>query len=396
MKQGWQTKTIGELFETGSGGTPLKMHNEYYEGGDIPWLRSGEVCKKYITETELFITQLGFENSSAKYFPTDTIVVAMYGATAGQVGILKFRTTTNQAVCGILPNTDFIPEFVYYVLLNKQKELVSQATGNAQPNISQIKIKNLPIPLLSLSEQQCIVALLDAEFAKIDAMKANAEKNLQNAKDLYNEVLKRELMPHKKWNSQTLDDVCTKIVDGTHNSPVNSSKGDYMYVTAKNIKTWGLDLSNITYVTSEIHREIYDRCNPEKGDVLYIKDGATTGIAIVNPISDEYSLLSSVALLKPKKDVISGAFLCYAMNSPMMYQFVREQMDGAAITRITLKKIKSFTISYPSLDEQNNIVARLDALNEKCKTLQANYEKTLSLCDDLKQALLRKAFNGEI
>ena len=94
---------------------------------------------------------------------------------------------------------------------------------------------SIPIPVPPLSEQQRIVALLDAEFAKIDALKANAEKNLQNAKDLYNEVLKRELMPHNTWNSQTLDDVCTKIVDGTHNSPVNSSKGDYMYVTAKKI-----------------------------------------------------------------------------------------------------------------------------------------------------------------
>ena len=84
------------------------------------------------------------------------------------------------------------------------------------------------------------------------------------------------------------------------------------------------------------------------------------------------------------------------MNSPMMYQFVREQMDGAAITRITLKKIKSFTISYPSLEKQRQVVARLDALSEKCKTLQANYEKTIALCDDLKQALLRKAFNGEL
>ena len=139
-------------------------------------------------------------------------------------------------------------------------------------------------------------------------------------------------------------------------------------------------------------KSIVKYCNPEKGDVLYIKDGATTGIAIVNPISYEFSLLSSVALLKPKKDIISSAFLCFAMNSPTTYQFVRGQMDGAAITRITLKKIKSFPISYPSLEEQNIIVARLTALNEKCSTLQANYENILTLCNDLKQSLLKDIF----
>ena len=317
------------------------------------------------------------------------------GSGIGRVMFLPPKSSVIGTLQYILPKEGYNIRYIGYCLQSLKLDKYKQ--GAAIPHIyfrdygeTQILVADNP------EEQQRIVALLDSEFAKIDTLKANAERNLQNAKDLYVEVLKQELKPQKEWNSQTLDNVCSKIVDGTHNSPVNLSAGDYMYVTAKNIKTWGLDLSNITYVTSEVHREIYDRCNPEKGDVLYIKDGATTGIAIVNPISEEFSLLSSVALLKPKNNIISGAFLCYAMNSPMMYQFVREQMDGAAITRITLKKIKSFTISYPSLEKQRQVVARLDALSEKCKTLQANYEKTIALCDDLKQALLRKAFNGEL
>lgn len=331
----------------------------------------------------------GYWNKEENVFKHKTPIV-VFGDHTKVVKYIDFDFVIGADGVKILSPKPFLnPKYFYYWVCSVQ----IPSRGYAR-HYRYLKEHQVPVP--SLSEQQRIVDLLDAEFAKIDALKTNAEKNLQNAKDLYSEVLKRVLMTHNNWNSQILDDVCTKIVDGTHNSPVNSSKGDYMYVTAKNIKTWGLDLSNITYVTSEIHSEIYNRCNPEKGDVLYIKDGATTGIAIVNPISDEFSLLSSVALLKPRKDVISGAFLCYAMNSPMMYQFVREQMDGAAITRITLKKIKSFTISYPSLEEQNKIVSRLDTLNEKCKALQANYEKTLSLCDDLKQALLRKAFNGEL
>lgn len=190
-KEGWNEKKIGELFETGSGGTPLKMHKEYYEGGNIPWLRSGEVCKKYITETELFITKLGLDNSSAKYFPSNTIVVAMYGATAGQVGILKIQTTTNQAVCGIFPNELYIPEFVYYSIQSKQENLVSQATGNAQPNISQIKIKNLSIPILPLSDQQSIVARLDTLDEKCKVLQANYEKTLSLCDDLKQALLRK-------------------------------------------------------------------------------------------------------------------------------------------------------------------------------------------------------------
>ena len=121
MKEGWVKKKLGEIFRTGSGGTPLKLHKEFYENGDVPWLCSGEVCQKYIFKTEKFISKLGLENSSAKYFPVDTVVVAMYGATAGQIGILKVRTTTNQAICGIYPSPDFIPEFLYYHLLKFRK-----------------------------------------------------------------------------------------------------------------------------------------------------------------------------------------------------------------------------------------------------------------------------------
>jgi len=161
MKKMWPWKPLGEVCKTGSGGTPLSSRKEYYEGGSIPWLLSGEVAQGNVHEAKNFITKAGLENSAAKLFPQDTVLVAMYGATAGQVGILRFEAATNQAVCGILPNDKFIPEFLFFFLLAKKGELVAQATGNAQPNISQIKIKNTEVPIPPLSEQQRIVGLLD-------------------------------------------------------------------------------------------------------------------------------------------------------------------------------------------------------------------------------------------
>ncbi len=166
-KEGWDEKTIGELFQTYAGGTPLKSGKGYYEGGKIPWIRSGEVCQKYINECEMYITEKGMNNSSAKYYPIDTVLVAMYGATAAQVGILKFKSTSNQAVCGILPRKDFVPEYIYYWFTNIQEELASQAQGGAQPNLSQVKIKKVLISYPPLSEQQRIVARLDSLSEKV-------------------------------------------------------------------------------------------------------------------------------------------------------------------------------------------------------------------------------------
>ena len=187
----WSWKRIGDVFDTGAGGTPLKTYQEYYENGDIPWLRSGEVCKKYITETEMFITQLGMDNSSAKMFPENTVVVAMYGATAGQVGILHLATTTNQAVCGIFPKEDYVPEFIYYSLLNSKKGLVAQATGNAQPNISQIKIKNTLVPVISRKEQEEVVSNLDDLNAKCQFLQDNDQKTLALCDDLKQSLLRK-------------------------------------------------------------------------------------------------------------------------------------------------------------------------------------------------------------
>ncbi len=164
----WEMVELGEVCETSSGGTPLKNKPEYYNG-DIPWLKSGEVGQGYIYTVEETITELGLKNSSAKLFPPNTVLVAMYGATAGKVGLLKIGSTTNQAVCGILPNEKYIPEFLYYYLTSQTDYLISQSTGGAQPNISQTIIKRLKIPNVPIDIQKQIVNSLLTEKSYLDA-----------------------------------------------------------------------------------------------------------------------------------------------------------------------------------------------------------------------------------
>lgn len=113
MSDGWETVTIGEICRTGAGGTPLKSRREFYDNGQIPWLLSGEVSQRDIRSTKNYITEAGLKHSSAKVFPENTVLVAMYGATAGQVGILRIKAATNQAVCGIYPTDNIVPEYVY-------------------------------------------------------------------------------------------------------------------------------------------------------------------------------------------------------------------------------------------------------------------------------------------
>lgn len=145
--QGWDMKQIQEFAKTTAGGTPSKSHPEYYNGGKIPWLRSGEVCKMNISNTELCITDLGMQNSSAKLVPVNSVVVAMYGATAAQVGVIRSEMTLNQAISAIFPNSHTKPIFLYFCLSGLKESLLKVAHGAAQPNISQAIIKSTKIIL---------------------------------------------------------------------------------------------------------------------------------------------------------------------------------------------------------------------------------------------------------
>ncbi len=180
------------------------------------------------------------------------------------------------------------------------------------------------------------------------------------------------------WEWVRMKHVLNKITDGTHQSPPNIANGKYKYVTAKNIKPWGLDLTGITYVTAEVHNEIYGRCNPETGDVLYIKDGATTGIAAINTLTEPFSMLSSVALLKPSSGIYN-VYLLNALKSPVFYNQTRADMSGVAITRVTLAKLDNAIFPLPPLAEQHRIVAKVDELMSLCDTLKSKITESQNI-----------------
>ncbi len=185
FKGKYDTFKVGEKLKTTSGGTPKSSVGEYYDGGNIPWLTSGEVNYGDITKPSNYITEKGLNNSSAKWVPENSIVIAMYGATAGKVGIVRYRTTTNQAVCSVLPNDDFDQEFLRYAFQDISEELTSKAIGGGQPNISQTIIKNSCIVDVPIEEQKRF-----ASFAKqVDKSKFAVQKSLEKTQQLFDSLM---------------------------------------------------------------------------------------------------------------------------------------------------------------------------------------------------------------
>jgi len=189
-----------------------------------------------------------------------------------------------------------------------------------------------------------------------------------------------------------LSEVCEKITDGTHHSPPVVQEG-VPYITAKHVKEGELRFFDKPwYVSKKDHAEIYARCDPKKGDVLYIKDGATTGIAAVNEYDFPFSMLSSVALLRPIEGACDPNYLTRWLNSPIAKDGFIRRMGGAAIKRLTLAKIKQFQIPLPPLSEQKRIAWILDAADG----LRAKRRAALAQLDTLLQSTFLDLFGDPV
>lgn len=189
LPQGWTIKTLGEIAQTTSGGTPSRKKLDYWNG-NIKWLKSGELNDNYINEVEETITQSGLENSSAKIFSKGTLLIALYGATIGKLGILNLETSTNQAVCAIMPNKELETKYLFHFLFSIRNKIIKDAFGGAQSNISQTYLKQLKIPLPPLETQKQIVKLLEKHLQHADKTGEFIESALNKAKQLKQSLLK--------------------------------------------------------------------------------------------------------------------------------------------------------------------------------------------------------------
>ena len=186
IPQEWTAAKIKDVAQTYSGGTPTSTNSEYYDGGDIPWINSGELNNPIITSTTNYITEEGLNNSSAKLYPQDTVLVALYGATAGKVSLISFEACSNQAVCGVIPQNKIMTIYIRYYLSSLYEHFITLSSGSARDNISQDTIKNtiLPIPQGKILK----------EFS--DAVAPIISKIIANQKEMENLTKQRdELLP---------------------------------------------------------------------------------------------------------------------------------------------------------------------------------------------------------
>lgn len=402
--ENWVWVRLGAIAEIVTGGTPSKKQPEYY-GGNFPFYKPSDLDQGRLTyDASEYLSEEGKKVS--RIIPKNSTAVCCIGS-IGKCGYLMCEGTTNQQINSAIPKINSLCLYYYLCTENFVQNLLSMASATTIAIVNKSKMESCAFPLPPLSEQQRIVERIEELFAKLD----EAKERLQEVADSF--VVRKAAILHKaftgeltkqwrrengvsdeSWEEKKLEEVCSKITDGTHNSPTNSLSGEYMYVTAKNIKDTGIDLSNITYVTKEVHKEIYSRCDVIYGDVLYIKDGATAGIATINTLKEEFSMLSSVALIRTDLKLAKNEFVKDYLN--YRKKEILKNISGSAITRLTLSKIKDILVPLPTLPEQHEIVRLIDDLLAREHKAQQATEQALASIDLMKKSILARAFRGEL
>jgi type I restriction enzyme, S subunit len=273
-----------------------------------------------------------------------------------------------------------------------RSQITKLVTGTAQQNFGPSHLKATKITLPPLQEQRRIAEVLDRAEA-LRAKRRTALAQLDTLiQSIFLDLFGQPVVSRSEWPISTIGDACTKVSDGTHHSPPIKPHG-VPYITAKHLKEHGLDFeSDPWFVSEDDHLQIFSRCDPRPGDVLYIKDGATTGIAAVNHYSYEFSMLSSLALLRPNTARLDATYLCSWLNNSQVKRELLGDMAGAAIRRLTLAKIKAVRLPLPPLSLQTKFARRVASVGK----LKSTHRKSLMDIDALFSSLQRRAFRGEL
>ena len=385
-------KKLGDVFEIGSGGTPSKTHPEYY-GGDIPWVKTGDLKSEYLYEVEDFITEEGLNNSSAKMYESDTVLIAMYGATIGATSILNFPACTNQACAAFKKSEEILPEYLYFFLRSKKEKFVNDGVGGTQPNISAGYLKKVQIEVRSLDEQSEIINVLD----KVNRIIDERTKELAALDDLikarFVEMFGDPVENPKRYYVATLQELIAKgyityHLDGNHggNYPKSEEFVDkgVPYISANCIVNGRIDFSKAKYLTpkraSKLRKGI-----AQNEDVLFAHN-ATVGPTVVLHTDEEKVILgtSLTAYRCNKNKVMPNYLKAYMLSDGFVRQYWGE-MKQTTRNQVPITTQKKYLFLVPPIDLQNQFADFVNQVNKSKVEIQQALEKTQLLFDSLMQ-----------
>jgi type I restriction enzyme S subunit len=455
----WKRVRLGEIAKTSSGGTPSRGVPAYYDG-DIPWVKSGELGDSTVYDTQERITRAALASSSAKLFPKGTLCIALYGATVGKLGILGVAAATNQAVCGIFLPPEIDTRFAYRYLESRRRDLVEMGKGGAQSNISQQIIRELDFPFPPLPTQRSIVAEIEKQFTRLDAGVAALRRVQANLKRYRAAVLKAacegRLVPTEaelaraegrpfESGQQLLARILTERRQnwqgrGKYKEPASLSVSrhepeslpeGWAWATPEQLSSsepyslgigpFGSNLKVSDYTTEGVPLIFVRNIRPGRfvqakevhvtdtkaeelkahqasgGDILITKMGAPPGDACLYPNDAPKAVITADCIkFRPSSLLSERRYFVHAINSDVVKPQILDITKGVAQMKVSLGRFETIAIPLPPLAEQTRIVAEVERRLTMVEELEAVVTLNLQRATRLRQAVLQKAFSGNL
>lgn len=401
MKKDWEIKKLGELGNIFSGNSINEKEKKSYM--DLSKKGLFYVATKDISSD----SEIEYKNgilipdeclSKFKIAHKDSVLICAEGGSAGK----KLAYNYEYDICFVNKlfafeaNNSIFSKFVFYYYQSSDfvKHFKNRLAGLIG-GVSLQKFKEIPCPVPPLEEQKRIVKILDEKFAQLETIKANVQTNLQNAKDLFQSQLTKAFS-NTTWEKKKLGDVSTVTSSKRIYAEEQTESGiPFLRVSDLVSRINGIETNDL-YISEEKYFDFVSKGLVPKENDLLITSRGTLGLCYIVKEDDKFYFQDGMITWISLQPCLQSKFVSYLFDSPLIKNQINEKAAGAAVSYISISDIRLFEIPLPPLPEQKRIVEELDTLSEKVRQLQEIYTKQIANCDELKQSLLQKAFEGEL
>lgn len=414
----WEIWKLSHTFRLIGSGTTPKSDLDIYYNGTILWVTTGDLRENEIYDTPIKITEFALKDyPTLKSYPKDSILIAMYGATIGRLGILKREATVNQACCVFANSKNVMHKFLFYWLLCKKPTLISLSSGGGQPNINQEVLKKIKIPVPKIFEQEKIISFLDKKTSQIDNLITQKEKLIELLQEqktaIINQVVTKGLNKDVKMKDsgiEWLDEIPEhwKLKKIKYTSYVKARVG------WKGLTSTDFELNSDAYLITgtdfkgkEINWEYCYQVNNYwyendpyiqlmENDLLITKDGTIGKIALVKNMPKKTTLNSGVFVVRPLKSFYLTEYMYWLLNSSIFDNFIKFIKTGSTINHLYQDVFENFQTPLPDIDEQLKIINYLETETNKINRTFTKIENEIELLHEYREALISEAVTGKI
>ncbi len=387
----WKKEKVSSFAKVVTGGTPSTAKKDFWDGGTIPWINSGDLNQRYVTKVSNFITEAGYKSSSTKLMPPNSVLIALTGATTGLTALLKVEACANQSVTGILPSLKHHPEFLYYYFRTQRQKILNATWGGAQPHINQKYLKDYLVPLPAIHEQQNIATILESADKLIEQRKETIKLLEHFVKSTFLKMFGDPSHNVHKFRISKIRNLVDEVKYGT--SKPSEETGELPYLRMNNITTTGYwDFTSLKYIN--INESEEEKYVVRKGDVIFNRTNSKELVGKTAVYDDDRKMVIAGYLIRIRTNKTANPWYIWGyLNSNHGKQTLFGMCKSiVGMANINAQELQEIQILVPPIELQNSFAE----IVYKTEAIKKHYIESLAELEKLFAALSQKAFNEKL